>query len=113
MEGNATALREILERLDGKVPQGIVNSGEQVSRLSTTGSGWLTNESALPYVLLHKEAYEIASVGNRWLEPDVEYLKVRTTNGKTYLLRYEQEGDVWALETANCPNCKQTLTEKL
>ena len=80
--------------------------------MSTTGSGWLTNESALPYVLLHEEAYEIASVENRWLEPDAEYLKVRTTNSKTYLLRYEQQGDVWALETAKCPNCKQTLTEK-
>ncbi len=80
--------------------------------MSTTGSGWLTNESALPYVLLHEEAYEIASVENRWFEPDAEYLKVRTTNGKTYLLRYEQQGDVWALETAKCPNCMQTLTEK-
>jgi hypothetical protein len=26
MEGNATALREVLERLDGKVPQGLVGS---------------------------------------------------------------------------------------
>ncbi len=33
MEGNATALREILERLDGKVPQGIVNSGERVFKV--------------------------------------------------------------------------------
>ena len=65
------------------------------SRLSTTGSGWLTNESALPYVLLHEEAYEIASVEDRWYEPDAGYFKVRTTNGKTYLLRYEQQGDVW------------------
>jgi hypothetical protein len=45
MEGNATALREVLERLDGKVPQGLVGGdGETLTsaitvKLVTSDSG--------------------------------------------------------------------------
>ena len=48
---------------------------------------------------LDEKIYDIASIEDRWLEPDAEYFKVRATDGKTYLLRYEQQGDVWTLQS--------------
>ena len=40
---------------------------------------------------------EIASVEDRWYEPDTEYFKVLTTEDKTYVLRYEQQRDEWTV----------------
>ena len=61
-------------------------------------SGHRANERPQQFVL-DEDRYEIASVEDRWYEPDAEYFKVRTTTSKTYLLRYEQHGDVWTLQS--------------
>ncbi len=61
-------------------------------------SGYKANERPLRFSL-DEETYDIASIEDRWHEPDAEYFKVRTTNSKTYLLRYEQQGDVWTLQS--------------
>ena len=61
-------------------------------------SGYKASERPLRFSL-DEEAYDIASIEDRWLEPDAEYFKVVTTDGKTYLLRYEQQGDVWTLQS--------------
>jgi hypothetical protein len=61
-------------------------------------SGHRTNERP-PSSELDEEIYEIASVEDRWYEPDAEFFKVVTTDGKTYLLGYEQQGDVWTLQS--------------
>ena len=52
-------------------------------------SGYRANERPVRFQL-DMDFYEIASVEDRLYEPDAEYFKVRTTNGETYLLRYEQ-----------------------
>ena len=61
-------------------------------------SGHRANERPRSFEV-DEEDYEIASVEDRWYEPDAEYFKVITTDGKTYLLRYEQQGDVWTLQS--------------
>jgi len=61
-------------------------------------SGCEANERPLRFSL-DAETYDIASIEDRWYEPDAEYFKVRTTNSKTYWLRYEQQGDVWTLQS--------------
>ena len=61
-------------------------------------SGYKANERPVRFSL-DEEAFDIASIEDRWHEPDAEYIKVRTTNSKTYLLRYEQQGDVWTLQS--------------
>ena len=61
-------------------------------------SGYRANERPCSFEL-DEEIYDIASVEDRWHEPDAEYFKVVTTNVKTYLLRYEQQGDVWTLQS--------------
>ena len=60
-------------------------------------SGYKANERPLRFSL-DEETYDIASIEDRWQEPDAAYFKVRTTNSKTYLLRYEQQGDMWTLQ---------------
>ena len=61
-------------------------------------SGYKANERPKQFAL-DEQLHEIASIEDRWQEPDAEYFKVRTTDGKTYLLRYEQQGDAWTLQS--------------
>ena len=60
-------------------------------------SGYKANERPQSFTL-DEALYEIASVEDRWLERGFQFFKVFTRDGKTYLLRYEQQGDVWTLQ---------------
>jgi hypothetical protein len=44
--------------------------------------------------------YEIAAVLDQWYEPSAMYFKVQSTEGKTYLLRYDEQEDEWTLQGA-------------
>ncbi len=48
---------------------------------------------------LDEEIYEIAAVLDQWYEPSAMYFKVRSTEGKTYLLRYDEAVDEWTLQS--------------
>src|SRR5262245_36448216 len=61
-------------------------------------SGYKANERPTSFVL-DEETYEIASIEDRWQDPEAEYFKVRTTDGKLYLLRYDQRADEWTLQS--------------
>jgi hypothetical protein len=49
--------------------------------------------------MLDEEIYEIAAVLDQWYEPSAIYFKVQTLEGKTYLLRYDEETDEWTLQS--------------
>ena len=55
-------------------------------------SGFKANERPLQFVL-DDEIYEIAAVLDRWYQPYATYFKVQSTEGKIYLLRYDNETD--------------------
>lgn len=61
-------------------------------------SGYRANERPRQFVL-DDAAYEIEAVEDRWYEPAAEYFRVRTTDGKRYLLRYDEQGDAWSLQS--------------
>jgi hypothetical protein len=61
-------------------------------------SGYKANERPLRFYL-DEGIYEIAAVEDRWQDPDAEYFKVRTTEGKRYLLRYSERNDRWTLQS--------------
>src|SRR5262249_56337217 len=42
---------------------------------------------------------EIAAGVDLWYQPYATYFKVRTNEGKTYLLRYDEEADEWTLQS--------------
>ena len=48
---------------------------------------------------LDEEIYEIAAVLDQWYQPSATYFKVQSTEGKTYLLRYDEEADEWTLQS--------------
>src|SRR5262249_45221556 len=50
-------------------------------------SGYKANERPLKFDL-DDRTYEIAAIEDRWQDPNAEYFKVRTVDGKRYLLRY-------------------------
>ncbi|HMF00975.1 MAG TPA: hypothetical protein VKK06_13895 [Terriglobia bacterium] len=59
-------------------------------------SGCKANERPRQFTL-DEEIYEIDAVLDQWYEPAATYFKVQSTEGKTYLLRYDEEADEWTL----------------
>jgi hypothetical protein len=57
-------------------------------------SGYKANERPRQFTL-DEQIYEIAAVLHQWYEPSATYFKVQSTEGKTYLLRYDEETDEW------------------
>jgi hypothetical protein len=65
-------------------------------------SGYKANERPLRFSLeerLDSPVYEIAAVEDRWQDPNAEYFKVRTVEGKVFLLRYDKREDEWTLQS--------------
>src|SRR6516165_5768179 len=61
-------------------------------------SGYKLNERPIRFDL-DEEIYEIEAVEDRCQEPQAEYFKVRTKDGKRYLLRYDEAADQWTLHS--------------
>jgi len=61
-------------------------------------SGYRANERPRQFTL-DDEIYEIVSVLDQWYQPYATYFKVRSIEGKTYLLRYDEETDEWTLQS--------------
>jgi len=61
-------------------------------------SGHKANERPRQFVL-DEEIYEIAAVLDQRYEPSAKYFQVQSTEGKTYLLRYDEEADEWTLQS--------------
>ena len=61
-------------------------------------SAYKANERLIRFDL-DDRTYEIAAVEDRWQDPNAEYFKVRTVDGKRYLLRYDERGDEWTLQS--------------
>jgi hypothetical protein len=61
---------------------------------------WSTLELRRPRdFILDEDLYEIADVEDRWYEPHATYFRVRTTEGKRYILRHDEQADEWALQS--------------
>jgi hypothetical protein len=61
-------------------------------------SGYKASERPRQFTL-DEEIYEIAAVLDQWYEPSATYFKVQSVEGKTYLLRYDEEADEWTLQS--------------
>jgi hypothetical protein len=61
-------------------------------------SGYKANERPHQFVL-DEAIYDIAAVLDQWYEPSATYFKVQSTEGKTYLLRYDEEADDGTLQS--------------
>ena len=61
-------------------------------------AGYKANERPRQFHL-DEVLYEIEAVEDRWQDPNAEYFKVRTTDGKRYLLRYDERADEWTLQS--------------
>ena len=44
--------------------------------------------------------FEIEAVEDRWYEPNAEYFRVLTKEGKRYTLRYNEQDNFWTLQNA-------------
>jgi uncharacterized surface anchored protein len=66
-------------------------------------SGFKANEHPVAFTY-QGERREIQEIIDRWYEggldssrPIIDYFKVRTADGKVYLLRYQSASDTWSL----------------
>ena len=70
-------------------------------------SGYRANERPLrfsvdPMLEEHRGVsgvYDIEAIEDRWYDPDAEYFRVRTTDGKRYILRYDERQNEWTLRS--------------
>lgn len=67
-------------------------------------SGYKANERPLAFTFLGRRR-EVAEILDRWYEggtrpgrPEVDYFKVKTTDGEVFLLRYLSLFDVWTVK---------------
>jgi hypothetical protein len=63
----------------------------------TAYSGYQANERPRDFTV-DEGLFEVAEVEDRWYEPDAMYFRVRTTEGKRYILRYDESEDEWRLQ---------------
>ena len=61
-------------------------------------SGYKPNERPRQFTL-DEVVFEIDAVLDQWYESSATYFKVQSTEGKTYLLRYDEEADEWTLQS--------------
>jgi hypothetical protein len=64
----------------------------------TAYSGYKANERPRDFTV-DEDLHEIAQVEDRWYEPEAMYFRVRTTEGKRYILRYDESEDEWTLQS--------------
>jgi hypothetical protein len=64
----------------------------------TSYSGYKANERPHDFIV-DEDLYEITEVEDRWYEPDAMYFRVRTTEGKRFILRYRKSEDEWTLQS--------------
>ena len=65
----------------------------------TAYSGYKANERPHDEFAVDEDVYEIADLKDRWYEPEAMYFRVRTTQGKRYILRYDERADEWRLQS--------------
>lgn len=51
------------------------------------------------WTIRDEDTFEIEAVEDQWRSPDAAFFKVRTANGKRFLLRYEEGQDQWTLQS--------------
>src|SRR5438552_11281667 len=61
-------------------------------------SGYKANERPRQFEL-DDELYEIDAVEDQSYSPEAMFFKVRTTDGKRYILRYDENSDEWTLQS--------------
>ena len=69
-------------------------------------SGYRANERPLSFSLDRAigengvtNIHDIEAVEDRWYDPNAEYFKVRTVEGKRYILRYDGRDGQWTLQS--------------
>jgi len=60
-------------------------------------SGYKANERPKSFTINNRE-FLIKEILNQWYTPGCLYFKVRDDNNHTYILKYDQVQDLWALE---------------
>src|SRR5437899_7213576 len=61
-------------------------------------AGYKANERPRKFEL-DDELYEIAAVEDQWYSPEAMFFKVRTTDDKRYVLRYDERECEWRLQS--------------
>jgi hypothetical protein len=61
-------------------------------------SGFKADERPLRF-RLGERWLTVEEVSDRWYDPEATYFRVKTDDGGTYILRHDERGEVWTLES--------------
>jgi hypothetical protein len=61
-------------------------------------SGYKANERPREFTV-DEDLYEVAEVEDHWYEREAMYFRVCTTEGKRFILRYNESEDEWTLQS--------------
>jgi hypothetical protein len=91
------------QTLEAKFPLGIRATMPYVSIDVECYSGYRANERPLAFIFEDRR-WQVEEILDRWYEgglqpskPALDYFKVRTTEGRVFLLRYNSLFDAWAI----------------
>ena len=60
-------------------------------------SGYRADERPLRFPL-NERSYEVQEVEDRWYSPKAMYFRVVASDGNRYVLRHDEDADLWSLE---------------
>jgi hypothetical protein len=52
---------------------------------------------------LGERTYQVSEVEDRWYSPGAVYFRVRADDGNYYVLRHDEEKEIWTLEGFRAP----------
>jgi hypothetical protein len=70
-------------------------------------AGSHSEESPRSFSMGHSKI-KVSEIIDRWLDPAHSYFKVRGDDGGIYILRYDQESDVWEMIMFNSDKREET-----
>ncbi len=60
-------------------------------------AGYRADERPLRFTLRGR-VFEIVDVDDRWYSPQALYFRVRASDGNFYVLRHDEQADLWSLD---------------
>jgi hypothetical protein len=60
-------------------------------------SGYRAEQRPLRFELGNR-IHRVERVDDQWYSPDAVYFRVRADDGNTYVIRHDEERDIWTLE---------------
>jgi hypothetical protein len=74
-------------------------------------AGYKADEKPLRFAIRGRE-FEVCEIDDRWYAPSATYFRVLADDGNFYVLRHDEEHDVWTLDGFRSAHAGDRINEK-